>query len=296
MNRSGIGFLFGSLLSAWLGLQTTSAQAQPIVGVILSPHADETNYNGFISTSIITNADGSNTGDLGLISITNNSESLPFNIVVQTPLLKIYAFQFVVPADVLSKTYTLTWNNYSTGTNYSDAFTAGGAEFIVSPQSQSVFVGNTVSFAAQAYHTSGYQWQLNGTNLVADGHVSGVTNATLTITNVQLSDAGDYTVIASHPTNPASFDATLRVYKPIQLALAALPAQAGYELLVANQDHSPFEPARIPNLQVYSTADLTVDFSAWNIETNTGSISNGMLRIDYPGDGSSGKYWRITEQ
>ena len=129
-----------------------------------------------------------------------------------------------------------------------------------------------------------------------DGHFIGVTNATLTIANVCLSDAGDYTVIAENPTGPISADATLSVYKPIELGLTPLPAGAGFELSVANQDNSPFEPERIPNLTVLTTTDLTEAPGDWNQEAITGVVSNGVLRVDYPDAGSSVKFWRVMEQ
>ena len=75
-----------------------------------------------------------------------------------------------------------------------------------------------------------------------------------------------------------------------------MPHGGGFELLVSNQDNSPVEPERIPNLKIYSTTDLTLDFSGWNAETNPGVISNGVLRIDYPDDGGNSKFWRLLEQ
>jgi hypothetical protein len=88
----------------------------------------------------------------------------------------------------------------------------------------------------------------------------------------------------------------LSVDKPIQLGLAPLPAGAGFELSVANQDHSPFEPERIPNLTVLSTTDLTLPPGDWNMAAVSGAISNGVLLLDYPDDGSSAKFWRVMEQ
>ena len=62
------------------------------------------------------------------------------------------------------------------------------------PASQTNFVGNTVSFLATADGTPAmnYQWLFQGTNL------PGATNATLTITNIQLTQAGDYSVLATN--------------------------------------------------------------------------------------------------
>jgi len=284
-----------SFMVALLLLSVASAQADPNVSLVVSPVPNGTNFNVFAFSEVLLNADGTASDSLGLISITNATENLPFTVLYQTPERAIYEFQIVVPLDVLSKTYTLTWTNYTTGSYYVDSISTGPV-FGIAPQSQSALVGNTVNLTAQAFHTPGYQWQLNGTNLVADGHFLGVTNATLTIARVRLSDAGDYTVIANNPAGPASTDATLSVYKPILLGLTPLPAGTGFELSVANQDRSPFEPERIPNLTVLSTTDLTSPPGDWNAEAVSGTVSNGVLFLDYPYDGSSAKFWRVMEQ
>ena len=62
------------------------------------------------------------------------------------------------------------------------------------PQSQTNLAGATVAFSltTQAYVPLAYQWQLNGTNL------SGATDATLLLTNVQPADAGVYSVLVTN--------------------------------------------------------------------------------------------------
>jgi len=62
------------------------------------------------------------------------------------------------------------------------------------PTSQSVSLGANVQFLVSATSTNPpltYQWQLTATNLTAQ------TNAILNLTNVQLTNAGDYGVVAS---------------------------------------------------------------------------------------------------
>jgi hypothetical protein len=63
---------------------------------------------------------------------------------------------------------------------------------IFQPTNQTVTTGYTAEFTALADGTAimGYQWMFQGTNLV------GATNAFLTLTNVQLSQAGNYSVQA----------------------------------------------------------------------------------------------------
>ena len=69
------------------------------------------------------------------------------------------------------------------------------------PTNQTVGLGSTVFFVVSAAGTVplSYQWQLNGANLVNGGRISGgVTNFVLTITNVQTSDDGNYSVIVTN--------------------------------------------------------------------------------------------------
>jgi len=240
MERLKVGcFLFLSLFLLQPGFAANS--------IIVFPQPYFTNYNVFVMTQVITNSDGVADGGDELLTVTNENENVSVQLVAQNPLITIYSFQVEVPANVLTKPYTLTWTNYIYGTNYTSPLNVGAAAFPLLPTSQSVFVSNTVSFVAQAVHTTGYQWQKDGTNLLEDSHFVGVTNATLTISNAQFTDVGNYTVIANHPTNPASADAALNVLKPMQLGIALLPG-FGSRLLVANQDGSPFETNRIPNL------------------------------------------------
>ena len=69
------------------------------------------------------------------------------------------------------------------------------------PSSQTVQVGDTVSFSVSASGTPllFYQWYFNGSNAL-----SGATNPILTLVNAQLIDAGDYTAIVTNNTGSAT--------------------------------------------------------------------------------------------
>jgi alpha-tubulin suppressor-like RCC1 family protein/Zn-dependent metalloprotease len=64
------------------------------------------------------------------------------------------------------------------------------------PTNQTVVVGGTATFTVMAGGTPplGYQWYFNWTDLVA-----GATNSSLTLTNVQISQAGSYAVLVTNP-------------------------------------------------------------------------------------------------
>jgi hypothetical protein len=71
------------------------------------------------------------------------------------------------------------------------------------PISQTNGVGTTVILAVTVTNGTpplSYQWWINGTNLVKNGgHFSGATSGVLTISTVQLTNSGNYTVIVTNP-------------------------------------------------------------------------------------------------
>jgi hypothetical protein len=70
------------------------------------------------------------------------------------------------------------------------------------PQPQNVCAGSTATFTVTATGCGGtllYQWQKNGANLSEGGHYSGTTTATLTVSNVDAGDVGDYRCAVTNP-------------------------------------------------------------------------------------------------
>jgi hypothetical protein len=79
---------------------------------------------------------------------------------------------------------------------------------VTQPQSQTVLAGTNMILSVTVTGTSplSYQWKFNGTNR------DGATSANLVLTNVQLEDAGDYTVAVTNSAGHAlSEPATLTV-------------------------------------------------------------------------------------
>ena len=78
---------------------------------------------------------------------------------------------------------------------------------VTGPQSQTVPVGSAVSFTvvASGSGTLMYQWQHNGLA------IAGATRSALDLANVQLADAGTYTVVVSNAGGSASSSASLNV-------------------------------------------------------------------------------------
>ena len=132
------------------------------------------------------------------------------------------------------------------------------------PQGQTVTNGGTASFSVT---TSGtlpifFQWKRDGTDLV------GRTNATLTLTNVQASEAGSYSVMATNPAGQAvSGAAVLRVLMTPRItaisqassaAQISFSTQAGLSYTVEFKN-APDSPGWNPLAPVVGTGvDMTV--------------------------------------
>ncbi len=85
------------------------------------------------------------------------------------------------------------------------------------PQSRTNIPGTTATFTGAASGSTpiGYQWRLNGTPLTDGGRISGSATGTLTISSVQVSDAGSYTLVATNSVGSATSQAaTLTVPAP----------------------------------------------------------------------------------
>jgi hypothetical protein len=85
------------------------------------------------------------------------------------------------------------------GTIFRLSFTTA-PQMTAQPASQTVIVGANVrlSVAVSAAPPRYYQWQKNGVNLIDGGNISGSSARILTLTNVNLSDSGNYSVIVGN--------------------------------------------------------------------------------------------------
>src|SRR5207249_5466869 len=92
--------------------------------------------------------------------------------------------------------YTVVVNNtYGSATSAVATLTVRvPAQIAVQPVNQAVVLGQTASFSVAAFGDAplSYQWNFNGAAL------SGATNATLALTNVQTNQAGNYTVLVAN--------------------------------------------------------------------------------------------------
>ena len=92
--------------------------------------------------------------------------------------------------------------------------------FVLEPTNQSIYAGQNVEFAAAVVGSQpySYQWNFNSTA------IPGATNATLTLTDLQLDQSGDYSLLATNAYGTTeSTPATLTVNPPPPCA----PVSAG---------------------------------------------------------------------
>jgi hypothetical protein len=291
--RTVVIFL-GILLHASALLPGVQAQTPVTQIVIVSstlPNSDQ--ETAIIVFDQSTNSDGMGPPTNGfqppLTAIINRGTNVSFAPIQTNGNIQIYSFPVTPLPDSLAETYTLFGSVGSTNVQVDIP-----PFFSVLPQNQSVFVGSNVTFTAQVTHTTGLQWVKDGTNLFQDGHFSGVTNSVLSIANVNLADAGTYSIVAAHPTNPVTNSATLAVFKPILLTVAQT-APGLVQLFAANADQSPFEPKRLSNVVFYTTADLGLSVSNWTLSTNLVQLTNGILEVDIPVSMSSNQFWISVE-
>ena len=137
------------------------------------------------------------------------------------------AFTFTATAPTNLGTYTFAWQMTQDGVAWfgatnSTSITVVGASptLITQPANQTVVEGKTAQFkvVAAGAPTLTYQWRQNGTNLADGGNIGGTAGATLTLTNVQLTQAASYSVVVSNSVGSAtSADAVLTVtpYVPV---------------------------------------------------------------------------------
>jgi Big-like domain-containing protein/lamin tail-like protein/Ig-like domain-containing protein len=156
-------------------------------------------------------------------------------------------------------------NDYGRTNSQAATLTVRSAPIVeTQPQGTNVFTGSTVTFQVSAVGTAPlrYQWRFN------DNPIFGATNTTLTLANVQLQNAGGYSVlITNNIGGTLSAVATLTVTVPPVATVAAFDSAASE----SGGDNAVFTFTRTGTLgspldiffiiDASSTAQLGVDYS-----------------------------------
>ena len=123
------------------------------------------------------------------------------------------AFTINATAPTTPGSYTFAWkmvhdNVEWFGATFSTTITVAAIppSITTQPANLTKNPGQTATFTVAATGTAplSYQWQMNGVNLANGGSISGATSATLTISDVQLSDAANYSVVVSNAGGTAT--------------------------------------------------------------------------------------------
>ena len=151
------------------------------------------------------------------------------------------------------------------------------------PSSQSVVEGGNATFTVGVAGTIpfSYQWEFNGTNL------SGATDSTLTVSNAQPANAGDYSVVVSNTVGSAtSSNALLTVTLPPSLIQAvSVTATSGIVtvpiILVSQGDENAlgFSVDFDPTLLSFVGVSLGGDASSGALLYNANLVSQGKLGL-----------------
>ena len=150
------------------------------------------------------------------------------------------------------------------------------------PMSQTVIPGASVNFSVVASGTApfGYQWTFNNDNLV------GATNAWLTVTNVQMAQAGSYAVVVTNLGGAATGSAVLTVTNPIitlaPVSGAMTPGGFSFQLSVpAGRTYVVFGST---NLQTWTplATNLAVTASEVYLDATATNYSRRFYRVMVP--------------
>ena len=118
------------------------------------------------------------------------------------------------------------------------------------PASQTVLAGSSATLKVVALGTPplNYQWQLEGADLTNNTRISGVTNASLTIANANLTDAGYYRVVISNPAGSTTSAPVLLAVAAVDLSPSIRSSDGCFELLMHGEPDIWFELQASTNL------------------------------------------------
>ncbi len=136
---------------------------------------------------------------------------------------------------------------------------------VAPPESLTVFAGQDARFSATAIGASPLvlQWQLNGTNLIDGGRISGSQSSVLTIAGTQLSDMGAYSLVASNSFGTTTNDpAILRVIQiPPTLSSPSIDGSGQFTFVITSNPGTGFDILMSSDLVTWTRVGITTNLS-----------------------------------
>jgi PKD repeat protein len=157
-------------------------------------------------------------------------------------------------------------------------------DFAIQPQNSSAFFGSTVNFTtAYTYGIApfSFQWQFDNTNLL------GATNSSLSLTNVQMNQAGRYSLIVSNTygsaTDTAALTVTPLMFDPASSNLMMTTNGLQFQLDSVYATNAVF---------IYASTDLVSWLPIFTNSPATGSV----MFLDASATNAPQRFYRAVEQ
>jgi hypothetical protein len=157
------------------------------------------------------------------------------------------------------------------------------------PADQAVPPGATATFSVAAAGTAplGYQWRLNGTNLIA------ATNNLLSVA-AQAGDYGAYSVVVSNP-NGQTTSLNAMLLPQLHFLPPVIAPGGGFSLYLVDSAGGAVAADRAGRINLYSSTNLAAPFSWWGLLTNALVPAGTALRADGFNAGGPVRFFRATE-
>jgi hypothetical protein len=127
---------------------------------------------------------------------------------------------------------------------------------VTPPTNQTASAGSNVTFTVSASSLAAtilYRWQFNGSD------IPGATDTSLTLTNVQPSDAGSYGVVVTVVANgiaPATFTASLNVLSSLTLSEPAILPDGSFQMRLQGIPNRNYGIDSSPDLTNWSQLNI----------------------------------------
>ncbi len=141
-----------------------------------------------------------------------------------------------------------------------------------------------------------YQWYSNTVALVNGGQISGATTGTLTITNINASDAANYSVVVTNIAGKStSTAAALTVVTPISPNITGVSLSAGNAIIQFTTSNS-LDTASSFYLQSSTNLSNPEDAGFTNVSSATFTGTAGVFTVEAPTNSAEGSFYRLLHK